>query len=97
MINLKRISTWIYKEKALDSNSRTKISFFCGQINAPSIVFKRLVVVHLAFINMQGMHLGFAKMQSSRIMIISSSLNLPTTKKEIPNSSGHLKSKWDLS
>ena len=46
----------------------------------PSIVFKRLVVVHLVFINMQGMHLGFAKMQSSRIMIISSSLNLPTKK-----------------
>ena len=48
----------------------------------PSIVFKRLVVVHLAFINMQGVHLGFAKMQSSRIMIISSSLNLPTKKNQ---------------
>ena len=93
--NLKRISTWIYKEKVLDSNFKTKISFFwCGQINAILHCFQK------ACCGASGFH-KYAR-HASRLckdailkdndnLVITQSPNKKTQKKSQTQDSGHLK------
>ena len=94
LINLKRISTWIYKEKALDSNSRTKISFFMRSDKCTLHCFQKACCGASGF-HKYARHASQlckdAILKDNDNLVITQSPNKKTQKKSQTQDSGHLK------